>query len=50
MNIQEQFSMKDELAIVTGAGGGLGSELAKIGTVQKSWNLGNRGHHGACSK
>ena len=30
MSILDQFLMKDEVVVVTGAGGGLGSELAKI--------------------
>jgi len=30
MSILDQFLMKDEVTVVTGAGGGLGSELVKI--------------------
>ncbi|MBN00732.1 MAG: hypothetical protein CMJ77_16570 [Planctomycetaceae bacterium] len=46
MSVLDQFLMKREVAVVTGAGGGLGSELAKIlasaeatvALVDRNWN------------
>ena len=46
MSVLDQFLMKHEVAVVTGAGGGLGSELAKIlasaeatvALVDRNWN------------